>query len=404
MPKPAAICPFSGKRRRSGAIHRPTCRAPSDHADDTAHRAFLEWKALTSVVNVMRLRPSPSYAAVLSRPLGQTTRSPFRRMNQRQDLSMLTVVLSNYNHARFLPHALSALFAQSRPADEIILIDDASTDGSVAVIEAHLSRHPNICLLRNRTNLGVVANLNRGLELARGNKVYFAAADDIAYPTLFEKSIALLDRHPRAALCSSRCDIINSEGSIKREMVTPMPRSSPGYIEPSAVACQLMRDDSWFMGPTTLWRREPLFAVGGFPEELAAFTDGYVSRFLALKHGACFLPETLAAWRRMPGGMAWSQTVSTDAEKFTQLVEKKMAASGGVFPPGYAQRWKRRHLFGVRRFALVQERHAARGQGLTRQVVEAATGMFLTVWLFMKLRPFDLVAVARRRLQRMVSG
>src|SRR5262245_25848365 len=146
-------------------------------------------------------------------------------------LSMLTVVLSNYNHARFLPHALSALSAQTRPADEIILIDDASTDDSVTVIEAHLSRHPNIRLVRNPTNLGVIANLNRGLQMARGNKMYFAAADDIAYPALFEKSLALLDRYPRAALCSSRCDIIDSEGRSAPAMVVPMPGSLPGLLE-----------------------------------------------------------------------------------------------------------------------------------------------------------------------------
>jgi glycosyltransferase involved in cell wall biosynthesis len=314
---------------------------------------------------------------------------------------MLTVILSNYNHARFLPHALSALFAQSRPADEIILIDDASTDGSVAVIEAHLSSHPNLRLVRNPNNLGIIANLNRGLEMARGNKLYFAAADDITYPTLFEKSVTLLDRYPQAALCSSRCDIIDREGSPPRALVTPMPRSSPGYIEPSEVAYQLMRDDSWFMGPTTLWHREPLFAIGGFPEELGALTDGYVSRFLALKCGACFLPETLAVWRRLRGGMAWSQTMSTDAERFTQLVERKMAESGSVFPPGYAQRWKRRYLFGVRR-ALVQERHSTRSQGPMRRVVAAATEMFLTMRLFMKLRPFDFAAVMQRHLQHLV--
>lgn len=315
---------------------------------------------------------------------------------------MLTVILSNYNHARFLPHALNALFAQSRPAEEIILIDDASTDGSVAVIEAHLSRHPNIRLVRNPKNLGVIANLNRGLQLARGNKMYFAAADDIAYPALFEKSLALLDRYPRAALCSSRCDIIGSEGCSRPAMVVPMPRSSPGYIEPSDVARQLMRDDSWFMGPTTLWHREPLFAIGGFPEELGAFTDGYVSRLLALQYGACFSPEVLAAWRRMSGGMAWSQTMSADAGKFTQLVERKMAEASGVFPPGYAERWKRRYVFSARRFALVQERHAACSKGLMRWVVAVATEMFLTTWLFMKLRPFDLVAVVRRRLQHVL--
>ena len=317
-------------------------------------------------------------------------------------LSMLTVILSNYNHARFLPHALNALFAQSRPAEEIILIDDASTDGSVAVIEAHLSRHPNIRLVRNPKNSWRHCQPESRSPIGARKQNVLCGSRRHRLSGLVRKSLALLDRYPRAALCSSRCDIIGSEGCPRPAMVVPMPRSSPGYIEPSDVARQLMRDDSWFMGPTTLWHREPLFAIGGFPEELGAFTDGYVSRLLALQYGACFSPEVLAAWRRMSGGMAWSQTMSADAGKFTQLVERKMAEASGVFPPGYAERWKRRYVFSARRFALVQERHATCSKGLMRWVVAVATEMFLTTWLFMKLRPFDLVAVVRRRLQHVL--
>ncbi len=78
----------------------------------------------------------------------------------------LTAVLPNYNHAEYLPHALNALLAQTRPADELIVIDDASTDNSVAIIEGYLARHPNIRFVRNAGNLGTVSNINRGLEMA----------------------------------------------------------------------------------------------------------------------------------------------------------------------------------------------------------------------------------------------
>src|SRR6266852_1304000 len=125
---------------------------------------------------------------------------------------MLSVILTSYNYARYLPAALQALAGQTRPADELIVIDDGSTDDSVAIINSCLDRFAEPRLVQNPRNLGTVANLNRGLELARGEVVYFAAADDVTYPALFERGMALLEEHPRAALFSARIAIIDAEG------------------------------------------------------------------------------------------------------------------------------------------------------------------------------------------------
>ncbi len=110
---------------------------------------------------------------------------------------MLSLVLTNYNHAHYLPEALAALAAQSRPADEAIFIDDASTDDSVEILETFLPRFKNARLVRNPKNRGVVANMNVGLEMARGSAIHFAASDDRTYPDFFAKGMALLEAHPR---------------------------------------------------------------------------------------------------------------------------------------------------------------------------------------------------------------
>jgi len=132
---------------------------------------------------------------------------------------------------------------------------------------------------------------------------------------------------------------------------TPVPLPVLGFIDRDTAARVLMREDGWFMGNTTLYRRAPLLSIEGFPEELGSFTDGYVSRVLALGHGACFSPEVLAAWRRLEGGFAWSHTV--DRERLVQLMEaarRKMTEPTSPFPIGYAERWQRRYLFGAQRF------------------------------------------------------
>lgn len=312
---------------------------------------------------------------------------------------MLSVILTNYNHARFLPAALEGLLRQTRPADEVIVIDDASTDDSVAVIERFLGRFPNARLVRNPANLGCAANLNRGIEMARGAIVHFAASDDVTYPRLFEHGLSLLAEYPGAALMSARIDVMADDGRIVGTMATPVPLRRPGFIPPGMAARLLMREDGWFTGNTTLYRRDPLAAVGGFPEELESFCDGYISRLLALRHGACFSPEILGAWRRLEGGLAWSQTIDlTRARQLVGAAERRMMSEPSLFPAGYARRWARRYLFGARRFALVEGRRKALADSPVAATPAVLREAVLSLWWFLVLRPWDAVPVARRRL------
>jgi glycosyltransferase involved in cell wall biosynthesis len=308
---------------------------------------------------------------------------------------MLTVVLPNFNHARFLPNALDALMAQTRSADELIIMDDASTDDSVSVIKPYVKRHPNLRLVRNEKNQGAIRNMNDGLVLARGTLVLFAAADDVVYPSLLEVAIQLLDSYPQAALFSARSDLIDIEGRRTGTVPTPIPLSSPGFLDSAAVSHHLLRDDGWFMGNCTIYRRASLLAVNGFPEDLGAFTDGYVSRLLALTHGACFSPEVLGAWRRTEGGLAWSQSASVEkARELISVAENKMRATG-VFSPKYMERWKRRHMFGVLRFAL---EHSQRPNESSDFLLQSVRRRILMLLWFVNLRPWDVFTVLRRRL------
>lgn len=311
----------------------------------------------------------------------------------------LTAILPNYNHAEYLPHALNALLAQTRPADELIVIDDASTDNSVKIIEDYLARYPSIRFVRNADNLGIATNMNRGLDMATGDVVYFAAADDITYPSLFETGMALLESHPAAALFSARCEIIDRRGEVTESLPTPTPLSAPGFIGPEHAIKELLRDDGWFVGGTTLYQRAQLIAAGGFSPELGAFCDGYASRLLALKHGACYAPAVLCGWRRMEGGFAWSQAINLNSMMdVIRIAERKMQDTKGIFPPNYIHRWKARHIFGARRFALIQARRKAVSEGGPIQSFFAICKEALaTAWLFCTLRPWDWLTVVRRR-------
>jgi glycosyltransferase involved in cell wall biosynthesis len=103
-------------------------------------------------------------------------------------LARVSIVVPNYNYARYMRQRLETLFLQTQPVFEIIVLDDASTDGSPELIEQAAAAHRReIVLIRSQTNSGsVFAQWARGIRAARGDYVWIAEADDLARPELLE--------------------------------------------------------------------------------------------------------------------------------------------------------------------------------------------------------------------------
>lgn len=315
-------------------------------------------------------------------------------------MTSLSVIVPNYNHARFLPSALRALLSQDRQPDEIIVIDDASTDDSIAIIQSLVAGHSHARLVRNERNQGVIAALNAGLGMARGDLIYFGAADDMVLPGLFSRSGSILEQFPAAAFSSARSTLIDAEGRMLGLMPGAVPLHRAGYMSPLLVERMLQRDDSWIHGNTVIFRRRLLLEAGGFRPEPRSFTDGFIARALALKYGACFIPEPLGAWRRMEGGFSWN--VAADLSKAEEVANNTVRLMGGefasVFPQRYIRRWHGRYMFGARRLMLkvrLQQADIA-DRGCWSRAYHRATYLGAIAYWFFSLRPLDAPAVARR--------
>jgi len=102
----------------------------------------------------------------------------------------VSIVITSYNYARFLPRAIGSALAQEIDHLEIVIVDNASTDESWAIIEAAARDHAIIRAFRNETNLGLVGNHRRGLELAQGKRVLFLSADDYLLPGHVRRALA----------------------------------------------------------------------------------------------------------------------------------------------------------------------------------------------------------------------
>ena len=112
----------------------------------------------------------------------------------------VSAILPNYNMADMLPRSLRSLLTQTLAFTEIIVVDDGSTDDSVAVIREICDKHPQVRLIQQEKNLGVNPALNTGLRHAIGDYVLLCAADDTYGHTLVEKSVDIITRYPAVGL------------------------------------------------------------------------------------------------------------------------------------------------------------------------------------------------------------
>jgi len=211
----------------------------------------------------------------------------------------LSIVVPNYNHGHYLPACLDSILSQSWPPDEIMVIDDASTDNSVAVIERYQRRYPQIRLHRNDANRGVLWNLNWGMEQATGDFIYFPAADDVLLPGLFEKSMKILSEHPEAGACCGIGDWRESATGWRWFVGVGM-ADQPAYFSPDDLVRLDRAGRLSVANNTVIGRRESLIEAGRYQGDLKWHADWFIVRVAALRRGLCYVPEPLGIFNIHP--------------------------------------------------------------------------------------------------------
>ncbi len=211
----------------------------------------------------------------------------------------LSVLMPNYNHAKYIGEALESILSQSHKPIEILIGDDASTDNSVEIIQQFIKRDPIIRLIRNEKNMGAVSNLNKILHLAHGDYVYCAAADDIVSPGCFEKAMEALKRHPDVGIIFGKFIMVNPDGTKKIAEISRWDKET--FLPPDAFYRDYLRLESSMTGcGPIVCKRKYLNEVGGFKPELGAFCNNFADWAVGLKYGACYVPVIFMQWRVLP--------------------------------------------------------------------------------------------------------
>jgi hypothetical protein len=239
-------------------------------------------------------------------------------------LPLVSVVINNFNYAKFLPQCVESALAQSYPHMEVVVVDDASTDGSRDVIRGFGDR---IKPLLQERNGGQAAALNAGFTASRGALVLFLDADDFLYPTAAARVAA--GWKPGVGVVQYRLHLVDGEGRT----IDLYPPSEVRFDKGDVV--EKLLTTGRYEGTVTsgiAFARSALLEVMPIPaEKFRIGADGYLVTTAPFYGTVAAIEEPLGAYRRhgtnqwmvAPSlALGFRRAILHDADKHRALAER----------------------------------------------------------------------------------
>lgn len=243
----------------------------------------------------------------------------------------VAILLSNYNGFPYLHTSLEGICNQTHPADEIIIIDDGSTDNSLETIREYSNLNSNIKILINEENKGLIYSINRALNESKSDYIVWAASDDYLTPYFLEQSLKTLKDYPGAGICFSQFAVF-VDGTTQKRFYSQHGMGAafdlgehPHFLTPAMFYERLQRSYMWMSGNTILARRDALLEMGGFLNSLRWHADWFAFLAVAIRYGVCIVPEVLTFMRELP--KSYSRTGIKDKKQATEVLKSILMLS-----------------------------------------------------------------------------
>lgn len=211
----------------------------------------------------------------------------------------VSVVVPAWRAEPFIVATVESVLAQTKGDLELVVVDDASPDGTVAALEKADIADPRFSLVVNDVNLGYEANWNRAVSLARAPAVLLLCSDDVLYPEALERLSAALDADGtgRVAMAVGRRDVVDVDGAIVLRD-RGLPRMA-GVVDGREVLGRLVRSGgNCLCEPSfTLFRRSALDEAGPFSARRPYPIDVEMYHRILRRHDLHAVDVTLGAFR-----------------------------------------------------------------------------------------------------------
>ncbi len=230
-------------------------------------------------------------------------------------MSTVSLCIPSYNSAGTLVQAVESAENQTHKPDEIIIVDDCSTDDTQGVIERLAVKYGNLRTYENPSNLGLVGNWNRCIELAQSRFVSILHADDYYAPEMLARQLAAFDAHPEAGVVFTLANFVDGNGTSRG--ATRLPEelaNAEGVYTLADILYALMRNHNSFVTcDSAMMRKDVAVRAGMFSDKCSQSMDLEMWFRMLEIAPAAILPEALIYYR------VWAQQATYQYHKLRSV-------------------------------------------------------------------------------------
>jgi len=245
---------------------------------------------------------------------------------------VLSIIIANYNAKALLAGCLESIYRHPPTrAFEVFVVDDASSDGSSAMVEEHF---PQVHLLRNAHNVHYSTSNNRALDVAQGQYVYLLNNDTVMLPEALDAMMIFLDQHPQVGAVGSR--LFNGDGTVQASVKT-LPSMMSGLFGSRSMLTKLFPGNyfsrqhllhlrhglsapfpaGYVSSASIMIRQEVIQRIGYLDERLSYHVDAdYCKRIWDAGWEVYYLPKAMVIHFDHQGG-----TLTNRRRRFLSIVE-----------------------------------------------------------------------------------
>lgn len=208
---------------------------------------------------------------------------------------LVSIVIATYNGERYLRQQMSSILEQTHPNFELIVVDDASTDETLSILNEFAALDNRIHVVTAEKNMGLVANFERGLKLAKGNFIALSDQDDIFRKDKIERLLNKLNDHPQCDLVISDLSLIDDAGGVIAQSLWAYQKIKPQSGTPFRRLLYL----NFATGCAMMFRRRLLEFALPIPQNCMVH-DWWLAVVATSSKGGgiCLVRESLTAYRQ----------------------------------------------------------------------------------------------------------
>lgn len=239
-------------------------------------------------------------------------------MNKKES-PLISILMPNYNYANYVGMAIESVLQQTWTDFELIIVDDASTDNSRAMISKYTD-DPRIKLFTNKINVGVFENVEKAFSYSKGKYVIMMPSDDYLFPTFLEENLRLLENNSHVSLSCSKYTYFYSEQPQNFYSIDLLHLNDSVILSPEDTILLIKKKKFWIPGSTAVVRSTLFSKYRSYSKKYSAYTDWFLLHKIAFSTQIAYIPSTLVAMRKHSNAYSITRSEKEKNEAWSNMI------------------------------------------------------------------------------------